>query len=140
MKRFFLLSLICGLFLSSIAQNITTEEFAVKDTCHLLMDIYTPTQAAPESGFPCIVYVFGGGFIKGSSKLAPRFEKSGYPYYFRRQKDQGHEVAASFLENVDLICHFYQLWVKENKNLQVDEMFNDKDHQPMGQNENLRLI
>jgi dipeptidyl aminopeptidase/acylaminoacyl peptidase len=47
------------------AQADYTEEFAVKDTNHLLLDVYMPSVAPPDTGFPCFVFVFGGGFISG---------------------------------------------------------------------------
>ncbi len=78
MKRIFLS--LCFLFVVAIlsAQNVTTEEFAMKDTNHLMMDIYQPTTVMPKGGYPCFVYVFGGGFMRGSRQekaMIPAFEQ-----------------------------------------------------------------
>lgn len=49
-----------------LSQEVTTVEFAVKDSQHLKMDIYLPEDVAkPASGYPCIMFVFGGGFMSG---------------------------------------------------------------------------
>lgn len=59
---FLLFSLL--LVINGFAQNYT-EEFAVKDTNRLLLDIYTPSITSPDTNFPCLVFVFGGGFKTG---------------------------------------------------------------------------
>lgn len=47
------------------SQEKITAEFAVKDTNHLFLDVYKPTNLSNSELRPCFVYVFGGGFIKG---------------------------------------------------------------------------
>ena len=63
MRRFLAFFCVMLFSLAVFAQADYTEEFAVKDTNHLLLDVYMPTIAPPDTGFPCFVYVFGGGFI-----------------------------------------------------------------------------
>ena len=65
MKKLFLIVFAVLLSMGLWAQADYTEEFAVKDTNHLMLDVYMPTIAPPDTGFPCFVYVFGGGFIGG---------------------------------------------------------------------------
>lgn len=294
MKRLFLFVCLLLWVVLLPAQNVITEEFAVKDTNHLLMDVYQPTTVAPEGGYPCFIYVFGGGFMRGSrqeklmipafqqlaqkgfvvvaidyrlglkgvtqmgvgqiktlehaiqiavedlysataylcknaqrfhintdriiisggsagaitslqadyylhnqheavsllpdnfryagvvsfsgaifsrhgkvkypngnpaptfilhgtedrlvpygqiefanigfygsSKLVKRFEKYHYPYYFKRMKGYGHEVATLLPQMIDEIMFFYQNWVVESKPLQVDEIWYEADYEPV---------
>lgn len=293
MKKIVLFSLVFCASVKLSAQNPVTEEFAEKDANHLMLDVYSPTVTPPEGGYPCIMFVFGGGFIEGSrdtenevkafrqlaekgyvvvaidyrlglkgvhstgisfikktdyairiavedlysatsylcknaerfhinknqivisgcsagaitvlqadyflqnrhetTQLLPenfryagvisfsgaifsregkikykygnpaptlflhgdidrlvtykkiefanlglygsphivkRFEKFGYPYYFRSLKNHGHEVAMQYLDNVELIDEFYQTWIKEGKKLQVSESRYDPDYVP----------
>ncbi len=76
------------LSLSVFAQADYTEEFAVKDTNHLLLDVYMPTIAPPDTGFPCFVYVFGGGFI-GGRRDEPMMVKA-----FEKLSERGYVVVA----------------------------------------------
>lgn len=66
-KRTFLLVLIVFAgFISSFGAQIVTYEFANKDSA-LFMDVYMPSnQSITKTTYPCIIYVFGGGFIAGS--------------------------------------------------------------------------
>lgn len=66
----------------------------------------------------------------GSPHIVKRFEKFGYPYYFRSLKNHGHEVAAQYLDNVELMDEFCKMWVKEGKKLQVSENWYDPDYVP----------
>ena len=65
MKKIYI---ICFLFISSLlsvsAQQKLTYEYAVKDTNHLKLDVYVPTQQNAEHS--CMIFVFGGGFIGGA--------------------------------------------------------------------------
>lgn len=70
--------------------------------------------------------LFKLGFY-GSSKLATRFEKNDYPYYFRRYKDYGHSVAAMFDSTVDELEWFVRNYVMEARQWQVDETFTNMD-------------
>ena len=76
------------LSLSIFAQADYTEEFAVKDTNHLLLDVYMPSIAAPDTGFPCFIYVFGGGFI-GGRRDEPMMVKA-----FDKLAEKGYVVVA----------------------------------------------
>lgn len=64
--------------------------------------------------------LFSTGFF-GSSKIASRFEKFGYPYYFRRYEDYGHSVAAMFLPTIDDLNWFVEHFVVNREQLQVEE-------------------
>ena len=70
------------------AQADYTEKFAVKDTNHLLLDVYMPSIAAPDTGFPCFIYVFGGGFI-GGRRDEPMMVKA-----FDKLAEKGYVVVA----------------------------------------------
>ncbi|MEG1555856.1 MAG: carboxylesterase family protein [Bacteroidales bacterium] len=67
------------------AQQITTRQFAVRDTQKLYMDLYQPEK---EGIHPCIVYVFGGGFINGTRNKPSQVE------YFKQLSNLGYVVAA----------------------------------------------
>lgn len=78
MRRIFLSLCFLSVVAILTAQNVTTEEFAVKDTNHLMMDVYQPTTTMPEGGYPCFIYVFGGGFKGGSRQeklMIPAFQQ-----------------------------------------------------------------
>jgi acetyl esterase/lipase len=68
MKRLFLLIMLSAGFLSNAAKRDTivpqTYEFVKRGDHTLLMDVYTPTTARPDSA--CVVFLFGGGFVTGS--------------------------------------------------------------------------
>ena len=64
--------------------------------------------------------LFNTGFF-GSSKIASRFEKFGYPYYFRRYEDYGHSVAGMFLPTIDDFNWFVGHFVVNREQLQVEE-------------------
>ena len=64
--------------------------------------------------------LFNTGFF-GSSKIASRFEKFGYPYYFRRYEDYGHSVAAMFMPTIDDLNWFVEHFVVKKEQLQVEE-------------------
>ncbi len=88
MKRFCLLAVSLLFSMALSAQADFTEEFAVKDTNHLFLDVYMPSVAAPDTGFPCFVYVFGGGFI-GGRRDEPRMVKA-----FEQMSEKGYVVVA----------------------------------------------
>ena len=88
MKRILAFFCVMAFSLAVFAQADYTEEFAVKDTNHLLLDVYMPTIAAPDTGFPCFVFVFGGGFI-GGRRDEPMMVKA-----FEQLSERGYVVVA----------------------------------------------
>lgn len=64
MKQLLFSTCLCLLTLATFAQQKFTYEYAVKDTNHLKLDVYAPAQ--PHEAHPCMVFVFGGGFISGA--------------------------------------------------------------------------
>ena len=88
MKKIFVFFCVMAFSLAVFAQADYTEEFAVKDTNHLLLDVYMPTIAAPDTGFPCFVFVFGGGFI-GGRRDEPMMVKA-----FEQLSERGYVVVA----------------------------------------------
>ncbi len=63
-----ILMLIFTFVLKSASQQLpeidyTIYQYGERDTCFLYMDVYTPSDTL--SSHPCIVYIFGGGFIMG---------------------------------------------------------------------------
>lgn len=62
--------------LTSYGQQVFTYEYAVKDTTHLMMDVYVPEEQNPRH--PCMIYCFGGGFMHGnrSSERFRKFQKN----------------------------------------------------------------
>lgn len=49
---------------ATMAQQKYTYEYAVKDTNHLKMDVYVPTQQNDQHS--CLIFAFGGGFLSGA--------------------------------------------------------------------------
>lgn len=70
--------------------------------------------------------LFSTGFF-GSSKLAPRFQKYDYPYYFRRYEDYGHSVAGMFTSTIDDFDWFVKHFVINHEKLQVEEDYLNMD-------------
>ena len=103
MKKLFLIVFAVLLSMELWAQADYTEEFAVKDTNHLMLDVYMPTIAPPDTGFPCFVYVFGGGFI-GGRRDEPMMVKA-----FDQLAERGYVVVA-----ID-----YRLGLKGVKNMGI---------------------
>lgn len=64
------------------------------------------------------------GFI-GSSKIAPRFKKHDYPYYFLKYEGLGHEVAGRMLPNINETFWFIDNYIKENKKIQREDIISD---------------
>ncbi len=88
MKRILVFFCLMVFSLAVFSQVDYTEEFAVKDTNHLLLDVYMPSIAAPDTGFPCFIYVFGGGFI-GGRRNEPMMVKA-----FDKLAEKGYVVVA----------------------------------------------
>ena len=63
---------------------------------------------------------FGNLGFFGSNSLAKRFEKYGYPYYIRRYKALGHEVAAIMCHEIEVCDQFIHQFVFEKKQKQID--------------------
>lgn len=66
---------------------------------------------------------FNVGFI-GSDKLVKRFEKYDYPYFIRRYENYAHAVAGFYNKNIEEILWFYDNYVEQGKDLQIDEKVN----------------
>lgn len=66
---------------------------------------------------------FNIGFI-GSDKIVRQFEKHDYPYFIRRYENYAHAVAGFFNENIDEILWFYDNYVEQQADLQIDEKVN----------------
>lgn len=67
---------------------------------------------------------FNIGFI-GSSKIAPRFEKYGYPYYIVRYDDLGHEVAIRMLDDFDKSMWFIENYIVRGAKIKRDDFIFD---------------
>lgn len=70
------------------------------------------------------IKLFNVGFI-GSSKIAPRFEKFGYPYYIVRYDDLGHEVAARMYDDFDKSMWFIENYIVRGAKIKRDDFIND---------------
>ena len=70
------------------------------------------------------IKLFNIGFI-GSSKIAPRFEKYGYPYYIVRYEDLGHEVAVRMLYDFDKTMWFIDNYIVRGAKIKRDDFIND---------------
>jgi len=70
------------------------------------------------------IKLFNVGFI-GSSKIAPRFEKYGYPYYIVRYGDLGHEVAARMLDDFDKSMWFIDNYIVRGAKIKRDDFIFD---------------
>ena len=82
---------VCALALTVRAQNISgTYLFEHRDTCDLYMDVYEPSPGSITSydgkEKPTILFVFGGGFIRGE-----RSHES-YLEWFRMLNDSGYRL------------------------------------------------
>ncbi len=58
----------------------------------------------------------------GSNALVKRFKKLNYPYYIRRYKGVGHEVAGYFRTEFTLMDEFIQDYIFDKEPLQTDEL------------------
>lgn len=63
---------------------------------------------------------FNIGFI-GSDMIVKQFEKYNYPYFIRRYEDYAHAVAAFFNANIEDVLWFYENYIVEKQELQIDE-------------------
>ena len=66
----------------------------------------------------------------GSSALAARFEKLGFPYKIMRFEGEGHSVAARMNDNIDDVLWFIDNMAVGKRNLRIDETVNDLDRVP----------
>lgn len=101
MKRITLLLALLLAGMTAFAQEMQTYQYAERDTLNLYLDFYTPEHVHDST--ICVVYVFGGGFIRGNRD--GEFEKG----YFKQLVDEGFQVAS-----ID-----YRLGLKGAKNLGV---------------------
>ena len=67
-------------------QRVDTYKFAERDTCSLWMDVYQPTDSVRKD--ICIMYVFGGGFVKGSRTATDNV------HFFKDMVGRGYTVIA----------------------------------------------
>lgn len=67
-------------------QQIETYKFADRDTSSLWLDVYQPTDSLRKD--ICIIYVFGGGFIKGSRTASDNV------LFFKDMVHRGYTVVA----------------------------------------------
>lgn len=81
-----LLFILWGFTQRVAGQEVETYQFAQRDTCSLWMDVYQPTEALRKD--VCVIYVFGGGFVKGS-----RTEKTNV-HFFQDMVARGYTVVA----------------------------------------------
>lgn len=68
------------------AQEIDTYKFADRDTCSLWLDVYQPSDSVRKD--ICVMYVFGGGFVKGSRT------KEDNVRFFKDMVGRGYTVVA----------------------------------------------
>ena len=101
MKKIVLILSLFVMALGGIAQDMKTYQYAERDTLQLYLDFYSPAQVHDST--ICVVYVFGGGFIRGNRD--GEFEKG----YFKQLVDEGFQVAA-----ID-----YRLGLKGAKSLSI---------------------
>lgn len=101
MKRLITILAILFAVTAATAQDMKTYQYAERDTLNLYLDFYTPEHVHDST--ICMVYVFGGGFIRGNRN--GEWEKA----YFKQLVEKGFQVAA-----ID-----YRLGLKGAKNLGV---------------------
>ena len=70
------------------------------------------------------------GNLVGSSALAARFEKLGFPYKIMRFEGEGHSVATRMNENLGDVLWFIDNMAVGKRNLRIDETFNDVAREP----------
>lgn len=86
MKKLIFLFVLIFAGLTAFSQNMQTYQYAERDTLKLYLDFYTP-ETVHDSTI-CLVYVFGGGFIRGNRD--GEWEKA----YFKKLVDAGFQVAS----------------------------------------------
>lgn len=75
-----------GLGAVAVGQQVDTYKFADRDTCSLWMDVYQPVDSVRKD--ICVLYVFGGGFVKGSRTATDNVR------FFREMQGRGYTVVA----------------------------------------------
>ena len=73
---------------------------------------------------------FGKKAFFGSSVLAARFEKLGFPYKIMRFEGEGHSVASRMNDNIDDVLWFIDNMAVGQRNFRIDETVNDVDRVP----------
>lgn len=87
MKRFYVCLLLCGFVGASFAEPVVRNyPFVQRDTLVLSMDVYTPEHL--DEPLPCVLFVFGGGFVFGSKDAAHNVD------FCRALCESGYIVAA----------------------------------------------
>jgi len=77
--------------LSASAQTIkptATYKYVHRDTCDLYLDYYKPASGTDTAGKPTIMFVFGGGFIRGHR------DAEAYLPWFKRLSEDGFPVVS----------------------------------------------
>lgn len=90
MKKFFViltLFVVLGSTRVAAQAKVDTYIYAKRDTCDLKLDLYEPT-GGQQCNRTTIVYVFGGGFITGSTKDKQNVD------FFEAMAARGYRVAA----------------------------------------------
>lgn len=82
----FLLLALPGLGVVAVGQSVDTYKFADRDTCSLWMDVYQPVDSVRKD--ICVLYVFGGGFVRGSRTAADNVR------FFKEMVGRGYTVVA----------------------------------------------
>lgn len=103
-----LLLLLSGSTTAIGQQQVSSYKFADRDTCSLWLDVYQPTENIRKD--ICILYVFGGGFIKGS-RLAETNK-----LFFKEMVARGYTIVAIDYRlglkgvkfNVSILRHIFQ--------------------------------
>lgn len=86
-RSLYILFLLCiGFVPTATGQQVETYKFADRDTCSLWMDVYQPKENVRKD--ICVLYVFGGGFVKGSRTAEDNVK------FFREMVSRGYTVAA----------------------------------------------
>lgn len=83
--RIYLL-LLCLIGVIPVVRGQNTYKFAERDTCSLWMDVYQPEDSVRKD--ICLLYVFGGGFVKGSRTAKENVR------FFKEMVNRGYTVVA----------------------------------------------
>ena len=85
--KIFTFTLLLFVYITSVAQVAkSTFVYSIKDNDTLRLDRYSVIDESDRSAKPCIVFVFGGGFIGGHR------DWEGYLSYFKKMAEKGYVV------------------------------------------------
>mgnify|MGYP000103642466 len=93
MKKAIYLLLVSMLFVTACTEQAPriakyTDLYAVKGTDSLFLDRYTAVSVEQDDARPCLVFVFGGGFIAGER------DAERYLPFFHYMVNQGYDVVS----------------------------------------------